>query len=146
MDLPKLILGGLHTDERGTVAFVNGFNFAGVKRFYTIRPRQKGQIRGWVGHRREQKWFTVVQGSVLIAVVKPDKWDNPSANLPVERFTLSAAEPAVLHVPPGHATASVSLSPEAILTVFSSSRLDEAAADDYRFPSGHWNAAGIRTS
>lgn len=139
-ETPRLIPGGLHTDERGTVVFVNDFDFAGVRRFYTIRPRQEGQVRGWIGHQREQKWFMAVQGKVMIAVVRPDRWDNPAANLFVERFTLSATEPAVLHIPSGHATASVALAGDAILMVFTSGRIHEAAEDEVRFASETWSA------
>ena len=34
MDRPTLIEGGLHVDARGSVAFVNDFDFKGVDRFY----------------------------------------------------------------------------------------------------------------
>jgi dTDP-4-dehydrorhamnose 3,5-epimerase len=101
---PHIIDGGLHVDARGVVSFVNDFDFEGVDRFYTIRAHRPHELRGWVGHQRDQKWFFVVQGTALIAVVKPDCWDGPASNLPVERFVLSAAKPQVLHVPPGHAT------------------------------------------
>ena len=60
--------------------------------------------RGWVGHQREHKWFTGVAGEVLIAVVKPDDWQSPSADLPVARYVLSAIRPQVVHVPAGYAT------------------------------------------
>ena len=144
-ETPRLISGGLRTDERGTIAFVNDFDFAGVRRSYTIRPARAGQVRGWIGHRREHKWFMCVQGQILIAVVRPDRWEHPSRDLPLDRFTLSAAAPAVLWVPPGHATASLPLSEDTLLTVFSSSRLDAAAADDYRYPPNTWDAAGSYT-
>lgn len=134
----RLIPGGLHTDARGTVAFVNDFDFQGVQRFYTIRPRQEGQVRGWIGHQREHKWFTCVQGQVLIAVVRPDCWEKPARDLPVQSYTLSDPRPAVLHVPAGHATASVSLSENVVLIVFSSGRLPVASQDDYRFAPDYW--------
>ena len=135
---PRIIKGGLHTDERGTVSFVNDFNFRGVDRFYTIRFARPGEPRGWVGHRRERKWFFIVQGHVSIAVVRPDNWREPSAGLPVQRFCLSASEPGVLHVPAGYATGSAALSADAILTVFSSGTIHDAGQDDYRFPTDRW--------
>ena len=135
---PRLIEGGLHVDGRGTVAFVNDFDFKGVDRFYTVRWHRSHEPRGWVGHRREQKWFLAVQGTSLIAVVKPDQWESPANDLPVERFVLSAARPQVLHVPPGYATASANLSPDVILMVFSSGRIEDAKTDDYRFAVDTW--------
>ena len=135
---PRLIEGGLHVDTRGTVSYINGFDLEGVDRFYAIRSHRVNEPRGWVGHRREQKWFTAINGRVLVAVVKPDDWESPRSNLPVERFVLTAAKPQVLQVSAGHATGSLSLSEDAILMVFSSGRIEEAGADDYRFPLELW--------
>jgi dTDP-4-dehydrorhamnose 3,5-epimerase len=139
---PRLINGGLHSDARGTVSFVNDFDFDGVGRFYAVRPREANTTRGWVGHRREHKWFTVVQGAVLVAVVEPDDWKSPSRSLAVTRFTLSDRNPQMLHVPPGHATGSAAITGDAILLVFSSGRFEDAASDDYRFPVDLWEIAG----
>lgn len=135
---PRVIQGGLHVDVRGTVSFVNDFDFKGVDRFYMIRSHRAGEPRGWTGHRRDTKWFTCVQGTFLVSVVAPDDWSKPSATLPVERFVLSSQKPAVLHVPPGYATAQVALSGDAILMVFSSGAIAQAKEDDYRFPLGMW--------
>jgi dTDP-4-dehydrorhamnose 3,5-epimerase-like enzyme len=135
---PRLIEGGLHVDARGLVAHVNDFDLTGVERFYTIRSHRPYEPRGWVGHRRDQKWFSVVQGTVLIAVVEPDRWDEPSRALAVQRFVLSALKPQVLHVPAGYATGSVALSEDAILIVFSSGKIADAKTDDYRFPVDTW--------
>jgi len=138
MDEPKLIPGGLHVDERGIVSFVNDFDFQGVRRFYTIRTHVPNQQRGWVGHKTEHKWFTAVAGSILIAIVRPDNWENPSHDLPIQRFVLSALKPAVLHVPAGYATASVMLSEDACLLVFSSNYLQDSGGDDYRHSCDYW--------
>ena len=135
---PHLIQGGRQVDERGSVSFVNGFDFKGVDRFYWIQAGQPNVPRGWVGHQREHKWFGVVHGEVLIAVVRPDSWRCPRRDLAVARYALSAAHPQVLHVLPGHATGSVHLTPEAILMIFSSGRIEDAPSDDFRFPIEHW--------
>jgi dTDP-4-dehydrorhamnose 3,5-epimerase-like enzyme len=134
----KLIEGGLHVDERGTVCFVNGFDFKGVGRFYTIRAHMPGQPRGWIGHKLEHKWFTAFAGTVTVAVVVVDDWENPSLNLPVQRFTLSSIKPAILHVPPGHASANVMLSQDALLGVFSSGRIEDTEKDNWRYDMGLW--------
>ncbi len=133
-----LIDGGQHTDARGTVSFVNEFDFRGVDRFYWVMAGEANVMRGWVGHRREQKWFTVVQGEVLIAVVRPDDWERPSRDLPVTRYLLSAARPQVLHVPAGYATGSVNLNQKAVLMIFSSGKIEDARADDFRFMTEQW--------
>jgi dTDP-4-dehydrorhamnose 3,5-epimerase-like enzyme len=138
-DRPRLIEGGLHVDVRGSIAFVNDFDFEGVDRFYIVRSHKPYELRGWVGHRREQKWFFVVQGTSLIAVVKPDRWQSPASDLPVERFTLSAAKPQILCVPPGYATGSTNLAGDAVVLIFSSGKIEDAKADDYRFPVDTWS-------
>lgn len=135
---PNIIDGGLHVDSRGIVSFVNDFNFEAVDRFYTIRAHRPNEIRGWVGHQRDHKWFFVVKGTVLVAVVKPDRWEDPNTNLPVERFVLFDNKPQVLHVPPGYATGSVNLSRDAILMIFSSGKIADANTDDYRFAVDTW--------
>lgn len=137
---PSVITGGLHSDARGSVSFVNDFDFKGVDRFYSIRCKNPNQPRGWVGHKRDTKWFTVLQGSFVIAVVAPDDWSTPSGRETVERFTLSADKPSVLCVPGGYATAQMALTPDAILTVFSSGTMQRAKEDDFRFPITQWPA------
>lgn len=134
----RLIEGGLHVDVRGTVTHVNDFDFEGVDRFYAIRSHRPYEPRGWVGHRRDQKWFSAIQGTVLVAVVEPDDWTSPARDLPVQRFVLSAAKPQVLHVPAGYATGSVAMSEDAILMIFSSGKIEDAKDDDHRFPVGMW--------
>jgi dTDP-4-dehydrorhamnose 3,5-epimerase-like enzyme len=138
---PRLIAGGLHVDARGSLSFVNDFDFRGVSRFYTIRAHEPGTPRGWIGHQRESRWFTAVQGTLLIAVVRPDRWEKPSGDLPVQRFVLSSRQPAVLEVPPGHATGMLALTADAICMAFASGRIEEARQDDWRFPVQTWRIA-----
>ena len=135
---PTIIEGGCHVDARGRISFVNGFTFEGVERFYWVQSAELGMQRGWVGHQREHKWFTAIVGEVQIAVVKPDHWATPSTDLPVSHFLLSASQPQVLYVPPGHATGSTNLCPDAILMVFSSGKIADAPTDDFRFPVSYW--------
>jgi dTDP-4-dehydrorhamnose 3,5-epimerase-like enzyme len=139
LDNPRVIIGGRHTDARGTLTFVNDFDFKGVERFYTIHAPQP---RGWNGHRRESKWFTVVSGTMLIAVVKPDHWEQPDSGLPVQRFLLSGDKPSILCVPPGHATGMVNITHDALVIVFSSGKIECAREDDYRFPTNQWDISG----
>jgi dTDP-4-dehydrorhamnose 3,5-epimerase len=133
------IIGGLYIDQRGIVSYVNEFDFKGVERFYTIRAHGQNETRGWIGHREEDKWFTPLQGTILIAVVVPDEWDDPSPGLEVKRYVLSHLKPTILHVPPGHVTASVMLTSDSLLGVFSSGKIEDAANDNWRFDIEKWN-------
>lgn len=128
------------------MAFVNEFDFEDVDRFYYLRASTPFQPRGWVGHKIDKKYFTVIQGKALVSVVRPDDWDNASPNLPVERFTLSAENPQILCIPPGHATGSMMLTPDAILMIFSSGKIEDASRDDYRFPKDSWPILPVEQS
>lgn len=133
-----IIYGGIHIDARGVLSFVNDFDLKGVDRFYTIRAHDVGRPRGWIGHRQEHKWFTALSGTMQISVVAPDDWDVPDLNLSVQHYILSVLKPAVLHVPPGYATASMMLTTDALLGVFSSGKIEDAGKDDWRFAVDTW--------
>jgi len=139
MATPSLLRGGLAVDDRGAVGFVNGFDFAGVKRFYTVQNHAAGFVRAWHGHRREAKYVTVVQGAMLIACVEVDDWDRPSPALPVHRFVLSASTPAVLYIPAGYANGNMSLTADAKAIFFSTATLEESGGDDVRFDARLWD-------
>jgi dTDP-4-dehydrorhamnose 3,5-epimerase-like enzyme len=136
---PRLIRGALAADDRGEVSFVNDFDFAGVKRFYLVSNHAAGFVRAWHGHRREAKYVTVVQGTMLIACVLIDNWEKPSPDLPVQRFVLSARTPAVLFIPAGYANGNMSLTADAKAMFFSTSSLDESKGDDIRFDARLWD-------
>jgi dTDP-4-dehydrorhamnose 3,5-epimerase len=136
---PMLLKGGLAVDDRGSVSFVNDFDFRGVRRFYTIRNHHRGFVRAWHGHKREAKYFTVVEGAALICGVEVDSWDLPSKGLRVFRYSLGAATPSVLYLPPGFANGLMSLTDAATIMVFSTGSLEESLGDDIRFEARYWN-------
>jgi dTDP-4-dehydrorhamnose 3,5-epimerase-like enzyme len=133
------IAGGKSSDPRGTVSFVNHFDMSPVKRFYIIENSDTEIIRGWRGHRIEQRWFTAIVGNFVIKFVKVDDWNAPSPELEVKVFTLSCDLPAVLHVPHGYASAFQALDPGSRLLVFSDYPIDQASEDDYLFPVSFFN-------
>ena len=138
--LPRLIEGSLAVDDRGGTAFVNGFDFEGVKRFYMISNHAAGFVRAWHAHRREAKYVIAVQGAAVVAAVAIDDWEKPSRNAPVHRYVLSAQKPAVLYIPPGYANGLMSLTADAKLMVFATSTLEESKNDDIRFDARYWDA------
>ncbi len=139
MQEPKLIAGSLAIDDRGEVGFVNDFDFAGVKRFYTVSNHRAGFVRAWHAHRRESKYVTVVSGAALVGAARIDDWEHPSPNLPVARFVLSSHKPSILHIPAGYANGFMSLTSDAKLMFFSTATLDESKADDIRFEARYWD-------
>jgi dTDP-4-dehydrorhamnose 3,5-epimerase len=131
--------GGLAVDDRGEVAFVNDFNFTGVKRFYLVSNHRQGFVRAWHAHRREAKYVTVVQGAALIGAVKIDDWDAPAKDAQVHRYVLSSHKPSVLYIPAGYANGFMSLTDDARLMFFSTSTLEESTGDDIRYDARLWD-------
>jgi dTDP-4-dehydrorhamnose 3,5-epimerase-like enzyme len=131
--------GGLAVDDRGELGFVNDFNFEGVKRFYTVANHRQGFVRAWHGHKREAKYVTAVSGAAVIGAVRVDNWDQPSRDLPVDRFVLSAHKPSVLYIPAGYANGFMSLTADLKLMFFSTTTLEQSQGDDFRFDARHWD-------
>jgi dTDP-4-dehydrorhamnose 3,5-epimerase-like enzyme len=138
-DAPRLIEGALAVDDRGSVGFVNDFDFAGVKRFYLVANHRSGFVRAWHAHRREAKYVTVTRGAALVGAVRIDKWDSPSRDAEIHRHVLSAQRPSVLYIPAGYANGFMSLTKDATLMFFSTATLDESRGDDVRYDARHWD-------
>ena len=132
MDITKLILGGISVDDRGSVRFVNDFNFNDVKRFYQVENHSKGFIRAWHGHKKEGKYVYVVNGSALIGVVNMDSEE-------INKFVLSSQTPKVLWIPPGHYNGFKSLEENTKILFFSTSTIEESLGDDIRESHDKWN-------
>jgi len=139
METPRLVKGGLAVDDRGEVGFVNDFDFAGVKRFYTVTNHRQGFVRAWHAHRHEAKYVTATSGASLVGAVAIDDWSAPAKDADVARFVLSASTPAVLYIPAGYANGFMSLSPGSRLMFFSTRTLAESQGDDVRFDARYWN-------
>jgi dTDP-4-dehydrorhamnose 3,5-epimerase-like enzyme len=130
--------GGLFSDERGTIAFVNDFDLSPIKRFYRISHPNTSIIRAWQGHKIERKWFHCTKGAFEIKVIKIDSWANPSKDLLIENYILRADTSQILAVTEGCVTGIRALEDAATLMVFSDKTLDEAKNDDFRFDKNYW--------
>ncbi len=135
---PYIIQGGSHTDERGTIAFVNDFKFDGVKRFYTITHKDTSVVRAWQAHRFESKYFYCLKGVFLVNLVDIDDWEKPLGDLPVQSYELSAEDNRILFIPPGFANGFKALSNDAQLLVLSDKTLEDSVNDDVRFDKNNW--------
>jgi dTDP-4-dehydrorhamnose 3,5-epimerase len=138
-ETPRIIKGELSVDERGQVAYANGFHFEGVKRFYVVSNHKAGFVRAWHAHRHEAKFATVVQGAALIAAVPIDNWEHPSKDAKPYRFVLSANNPAVLYIPPTYANGFMSLTEDCKVMFFSTATVEESKKDDVRFDARYWD-------
>lgn len=139
---PKLIVGGKHADQRGTVYFNNEFDASQVKRMYIIENAGTNIIRAWQGHRIEQRWFSVIHGSFMIQLIKIDDWDNPTKSLTAETFILRSDQFTVLHIPAGYVSSIQALEVSARLLVMADTFLGEGN-DEYRFPSDYFETSSL---
>src|SRR5690606_4364742 len=115
------------------IRFFNEFDLALVKRFYLIKNNDSQAVRGWKGHRVEQRWFFAVNGEFSISYVHIDNWVAPSKSLPIKEFILRSGSNEILNVMPGYATCIRALSAESELLVFSDYGIEHAAEDSYDF-------------
>ena len=136
---PFIINGDLSADDRGELMFVNQFNMELVKRFYVVSNHKQGFIRAWHAHKLESKYVFIVNGTALISTVQIDDWNNPSSNLAIDKFVLTAKKPSILYIPNGYANGFKTLSSDTKIIFFSTSTLGDSIDDDYRFDAYKWN-------
>ena len=132
-EYPNLVVGDQHIDARGKISFINDFDMLAVRRMYMLTYDSPSTTRGWRAHRREQRWFTALNGSFRISTVEIDDWVKPSKALPMLTFNLEEAHLKVLHVPPGFGTFIEALEPNSKILVYGDYLIDQAA-NDYNTP------------
>ena len=133
--IPCLIKGGIHTDDRGQIFFVNDMKFESIARFYIISNSDDHPLRAWQGHKIDNKYFYCIKGVIKVHYVKIDNWELPSRDLKVGSVILNENESAVFHIPEGYANGIQSLEKGSKLVSFSTLSLDRIVEDDIRFQS-----------
>ena len=128
----ELIVGGSHSDVRGALRFCNDFDMSAVKRFYTIANSAEQPVRGWIGHRRETKWFFPLKGETTI-VLEPMDCSRAETLRRREELILEADKPSVLKVEPGNWFC-IKQHDGAEVMVFSDCKVGEFENDDFRRP------------
>lgn len=128
----ELTVGGEHSDARGVLRFCNDFDMSAVRRFYTIANSVEQPVRGWIGHKRETKWFFPLKGKTTIALEPMDcsHAETPSRR---EELVLEADKPCVLKVEPGNWFC-IKQDGNAEVMVFSNCKVGEFENDDLRRP------------
>jgi len=134
---PNYFEGKKHQDERGIITYNNDFDASQVKRIYTIENSSTEYIRGWQGHKIEQRWFAAITGSFEISVIEVDCFEQPSSELEVRKFILKNDTLTYLHVPAGFITAIQSLEEKSKLLVLADQEIGEVK-DEYRFSINHF--------
>ena len=128
----EITAGKCHSDQRGSLFYNNDFDASSIKRIYIIENQNADFIRGWQGHKIEQRWFSAVSGSFQIQLIEIDNWDFPSKDLKIFTFILSAEKLDVLHVPQGYISSIRSIDEGSKLLVMADYLLGEIQ-DEYRF-------------
>lgn len=126
------ITGSRHQDERGVITYNNDFDASQIKRIYTIENHSTDFIRGWQGHKVEQRWFACMKGSFEISVIMVDDFTNPSKNLIIQKYLLTDDVLTYLHIPSGCITAIQAKEDGSKLLVLADYGLGEIN-DEYRF-------------
>ncbi len=136
---PVLMEGGLSIDDRGELGFVNEFDMDSVRRLYTVCNHKAGFVRAWHAHKNDKKFVTVVNGAAIVAAVCIDNWENPSKDLYIYRYVLSARKPSVVFIPKGYGNGFMTLREDTKLMFFSTATIEESLGDDIRYDSYYWN-------
>lgn len=137
---PILIDINISTDDRGYINHCNIFDFKknGIKRFYQITNHQINFIRAWHGHKKENKFIMITDGSLKISTVKIDNWSKPNKKLKILNFYINCKSPQILFIPAGYAHGTQNLSKNTSFIVFSNFSINESLKDDYRYPYDYW--------
>ena len=159
---PVFIQGGSYIDVRGAMRFCNDFDMSMVRRFYTIANSSGLPVRGWIGHKKETKWFFPMKGVTAIDVEpmddnrveraegvvgsraeRADRVDCAEAesndstcstrSTRLKKYVLDANTPSVLKVPPGNWFC-IKQDGNAEVMVFSNCKVGEFKDDDFRRP------------
>ncbi|WP_160136412.1 WxcM-like domain-containing protein [Chryseobacterium sp. c4a] len=133
MKLPEIFEGGQFSDERGRLIFNNIFDASEVKRLYYLEDIDTESIRGWVGHKVEQRWLSAIQGKFIIKLISIDNWEVPSRKSEIMEFELSSGNLNILHIPQGYVSAIETKEEKSKLLVMADYSLGEID-DNYRFP------------
>lgn len=130
--IPKRIPGGSHSDIRGTLTFNNDFDATSIKRMYTIENADVHFIRGWQGHKIEQRWFSAIKGTFKIQILSIAYFEKGLKDLQPYCFVLKADLMDILHVPAGFVSSVQALEEGAKLLVLADYKVGEVD-DEFRF-------------
>jgi dTDP-4-dehydrorhamnose 3,5-epimerase-like enzyme len=136
--VPRLIVGARHVDERGSLLFNNDLNISNFRRMYIINNSDSQPFRGWHGHEFESKIFITLSGRIRFGAVRVQDWSNPDKSEVPQVAELKADSLDAFFVPGGYANGILSLEPGSQALVISSSTLSDSLVDDYRIESTFW--------
>lgn len=137
-NIPQTINIDTHPDDRGIfVPITNSSQKLPVsdlpaKRNYLIYNFGKGVIRGFHLHKKEWKYFLVINGAAKFIAINTKKPEDKF------EFISSDRKPVLIVVPPGYANGWVSLEEKTTLFCISTSSFEESIKDDIRINPLKW--------
>ena len=135
---PYIIKGGNYTDERGQLEFFNEFDMSPIKRVYFTTHCDIEVIRAWQGHTIESRWFRCVNGGFNVKLVEIDNWENPSNDLKVFEYELTAEKQEILYIPNGYVNGFKGLKADSKLMIMSNYGFKEIENDQILFDQNKW--------
>ena len=135
---PYIIKGRNYTDERGELEFFNEFDMSPIKRVYFTTHCNIEVIRAWQGHTIESRWFRCVNGGFNVKLVEIDNWENPSDDLKVFKYELTAEKQEILYIPNGYVNGFKALKADSKLMIMSNYGFNEIENDQIRFDHNKW--------
>ena len=135
---PYIIKGRNYTDERGELEFFNEFDMSPIKRVYFTTHFDIEVIRAWQGHTIESRWFRCVNGGFNVKLVEIDNWENPSDDLKVFEYELTAEKQEILYIPNGYVNGFKALKADSKLMIMSNYGFNEIENDQIRFDHNKW--------
>lgn len=141
MKYPSIIQSKISFDDRGELVHCNNFDFKKnkIRRFYIIENNQINFIRAWHGHKKEEKFIQILNGSIKVCIIKIDDWIKPSKKLKKITHIISSKNPSIIHIPGGYAHGIQTLKKDTRYIVYSNLSLRESLKDDYRYPFNYWD-------
>ena len=130
--IPQFLEGKKHQDERGIITYNNDFDATSIKRMYTIENADLHFIRGWQGHKIEQRWFSAMKGTFKIQILSIAYFEKGLKDLQPYCFVLKAGQMDILHVPAGFVSSIQALEVGAKLLVLADYKVGEVD-DEFRF-------------
>ena len=109
-----------------------GNGYGAIPKPYVIKPSADSRT-DWYGSPTQHKTLKRISGSFLILLVKPEDWNNPKHNLPVQQYILCEENPR-LDVPAGYLCSYKAIEPGSELGVFSSLKQEQ----EVRFERERW--------
>lgn len=138
MQKPVLIDGASFLDARGILLYNNDFDVSVIKRIYIIENNSLDFVRGWQGHKVEQRWFSLAHGAFTIQLIAVDNWESPSKKLNITEFKMTAKKMDILHIPAGYIS-SIQATEEHSKLIVMSDYLFGSIQDEYKYEINYFN-------